>query len=86
MATLPSTIELLDQRWDIVEKAPMAPTWDFMWNGPGEEGREKQFVQQAFLTGGNSIPVIRRYLSEAMYVADSALKVTKDHPIYDLAD
>ena len=75
MTSLPPNVESLSQRWEVIEKPCTAPTWDFMWNGLGEESREKQFVQQSFLAGGNEIPTTRRYDSEQVYVADSALKV-----------
>ena len=74
-AFLPSSAAILEEQWDIVEKAPTVPTWDFVWNGAAEEGREKQFVQQAFVLSGNEIPAARLYPSEEIYVADSAIKV-----------
>ena len=74
-ASLPVTADALCQQWDIVEKVPSAPTWDFIWNGTAEEGREKQFVQQAFVASGNEVPTPRSYTSERIHVADAALKV-----------
>ncbi|CDO70216.1 hypothetical protein BN946_scf184942.g16 [Trametes cinnabarina] len=46
---LPRSIEELEQLYDIVEKVPTAPHWDFMWSVVAEEGREKQFAQHAFI-------------------------------------
>lgn len=74
-AALPTTPAALTEKWDVIEKAPIAPTWDFMWNGTAEEGREKQLIQQAFTIRGNEIPATRAYPVESVYVADSALKV-----------
>ena len=74
-AVLPLHANGLLQKWDVVEKVDAAVSWDFMWNGAAEEGRERQFIQRAFLVGGNEIPATKKYLSEAVYVADAALKV-----------
>ncbi|KAJ3559601.1 hypothetical protein NM688_g245 [Phlebia brevispora] len=84
-AALPSTADALCNKWDVVEKSLTSTMWDFMWNGTAEEGREKQFVQQAFLTCGNEIPLTKKYPSESIYVADAALKMTLGTPneVYD---
>jgi hypothetical protein len=42
-----------------------------------EEGREKQLLQQAFTTHLEEIPVPAPTLSDAVHVAESALKVSK---------
>ncbi len=72
---LPHTVAALEEGWEIKEQVPTAPSWDFMWNGAAEEGREKQVAQQSFVLGGNQLPPSRSYPSESIYVADIALKV-----------
>lgn len=74
---LPLTAAELYKEWDVIETLPTAPTWETMWNGTAEEGREKHFLQQAFLMGGNEIPATKKHShsSDMIYVADAALKV-----------
>ncbi|PSR80716.1 hypothetical protein PHLCEN_2v6632 [Hermanssonia centrifuga] len=77
---LPHTVAALEESWEIKEQVPTAPSWDFMWNGAAEEGREKQVAQQSFVLGGNQLPPSRSYPSESIYVADIALKMTLGTP------
>lgn len=74
--TLPNSVDALHERWDVVEKPMVAPSWDFLWTGPSEEGREKQMFHQAFVMEGSEVPDFRQYPAEAVYVADTALKVS----------
>lgn len=64
--------ELLDQ-YDVVETAPTAPTWDFVWNAVVEEGREKRMLRQPFSKVVEDIT--EEGQSEAISLAESALKV-----------
>ena len=83
-ASLPSTVDALAQQWEVVEKPSTAPTWDFVWNGTAEEGREKQLVQQAFVASGNEVPPTRVYPLENIHVADAALKVRDVPALYGI--
>ena len=74
-AILPLSVAALEDHWDIIEKSATAPSWDLVWTGSSEEGREKQISQQAFILGGNELPDLRQYATDNVYVADSALKV-----------
>ncbi|KAL6299663.1 hypothetical protein BKA93DRAFT_741989 [Sparassis latifolia] len=82
---LPATVEQVETTWEVVDKRLPAPAWDFMWNVVAEEGREKQFAQQAFLTKMNEVPPVNDYPLEYTYVADSALKMMlgTPHESYD---
>lgn len=71
---LPASLDALDG-WEVVEKPLTAPSWDFMWSGVAEEGREKQLIQQSFVLGGNELPPANEYPSEDIFVADAVLKV-----------
>ncbi|KZT06305.1 uncharacterized protein LAESUDRAFT_726133 [Laetiporus sulphureus 93-53] len=77
---LPGTIDQLESSWNIIEKPPIAPKWDFIWTGVAEEGREKQFVQQAFTMDANEIPPTQCQHSESVYVAEAALKMVMGTP------
>lgn len=75
-AVLPPSVEALHARWEVVDRPLAAPTWDFMWTGPSEGGRERQFIQRAVLLEDPELPELKAYSSESVYVADGALKVT----------
>lgn len=72
---IPISIDALQDKWQVVEKPATTPSWDFVWTGPSEEGREKQLSQQSFVLGGNELPDTRQYTSDNIYVAGAALKV-----------
>ena len=72
---LPATLEDIKQHYDIIEKVPSAPPWDFMWSVVAEEAREKLFAQHAFTAEVGEMPPALSYDSESLYVADSAVKV-----------
>ena len=76
---LPASLDVLDKKFEIVEKPLAAPSFDFMWSGVAEDGREKQLEQQAFILGGNELPAANEYPSEDIFVADAALKVCAHH-------
>ncbi|TBU34929.1 hypothetical protein BD311DRAFT_828299 [Dichomitus squalens] len=77
---LPATIEDIKRHYDIVEKVPSAPTWDFMWSVVAEEAREKQFAHQAFTAEVGGMPPSPSYESEFLYVADTAVKMALGNP------
>lgn len=72
---LPATLDEMESKWEIVEKVPITPQWDFVWISSAEEGREKQLTQQAFLAEATEMPLVTDYPLERIHVADSALKV-----------
>jgi hypothetical protein len=74
---MPKSIVELEQSWEVTEGQFASPSWDFMWNTVVEEGREKQLLQQAFTTHLEEIPAPAAALSDTVYVAESALKVSK---------
>ncbi|KAI9068032.1 hypothetical protein FKP32DRAFT_1588061 [Trametes sanguinea] len=77
---LPASIEELEQTYDVVEKVPTAPPWDFMWSVVAEEGREKQFAQHAFTAEVGDMPPVSSYESEFIQVADAAVKMALGNP------
>ncbi|KAI0651544.1 hypothetical protein C8Q79DRAFT_933943 [Trametes meyenii] len=77
---LPASIEALEREYDVIEKVPSAPAWDFMWSVVAEEGREKQFAQQAFTVEVGDMPPTGSYESEFTQVADAAVKITLGNP------
>jgi transcription factor C subunit 3 len=60
-----------------VEVAPTTPTWDFVWNAVVEEGREKRMLQQPFNKALEEMAFHGEGQSEAISLAESALKVKK---------
>ncbi|KAI0670210.1 hypothetical protein C8Q78DRAFT_1039662 [Trametes maxima] len=77
---LPASIEALEREYDVIERVPSAPAWDFMWSVVAEEGREKQFAQQAFTAEVGDMPPTSSYESEFAQVADAAVKITLGNP------
>ena len=74
---LPSSLEEIIQHFDVVEKVPAAPPWDFMWSVVAEEAREKLFAHHAFTAGvGDMPPTSSTYPSDTQYVADAAVKAS----------
>ncbi|THH29725.1 hypothetical protein EUX98_g4460 [Antrodiella citrinella] len=82
---LPQSVAEFEDTWQIVEKGPTAPAFDFMWTLPSEETREKQFLQQAFLSDANDLPPLHSYSSEPIHVADATVKMALGSPndVYD---
>ncbi|EIW64510.1 uncharacterized protein TRAVEDRAFT_139409 [Trametes versicolor FP-101664 SS1] len=77
---LPASVEDLEAAYDVVEKVPTAPPWDFMWSVIAEEGREKQFAQHAFTADVGDMPPTAPYESEWIQIADAAVKMTLGNP------
>ena len=72
---LPVSVEDLEREYDVVEKVPTAPAWDFMWSVVAEEGREKQFAHHAFTVDVGEMPPSSSYDTDFLQVADAAVKV-----------
>ncbi|KAG6885704.1 hypothetical protein C0993_010876 [Termitomyces sp. T159_Od127] len=83
--SLSASVDSLLAEYDIVESTPNAPSWDFVWNAVVEEGREKQMLRQPFLRTSEEMPPVIEAPSEAVSLAESALKVTlgTPHECYD---
>ena len=72
---LPASIEDIEQYYDVSEKGPNAPPYDFMWTVVAEEAREKQFAHCAFTAEVGDMPPAALYDSDFLQVADAAVKV-----------
>lgn len=72
---LPDTIKELEDNWDVIEKPISSSRYDFLWTGSSVEVREKEFLARALTINNYELPSLENYLSEPLYVADSALKV-----------
>ncbi|OCH96710.1 hypothetical protein OBBRIDRAFT_787280 [Obba rivulosa] len=83
--SLPTTVEELEQLFEVDEKPQTAPQWDLMWNFAAEEGREKQLAQTAFVADISEMPDVDAYAEDRLHLADSAMKMTLGTPndIYD---
>ena len=73
---LPASLEDITQYYEVVEKVPIAPQWDFMWSVVAEEAREKQFAHRAITAEVGDMPPAPAYESDWLYVADAAVKVS----------
>lgn len=79
--TIPGSVELLLQTYDVIETAPTAPTWDFMWNATVEEGREKRLLRLPFVHNDDQMSFITDGVDEMTFMAESALKVGDPMPL-----
>jgi oxalate---CoA ligase len=70
---LPTSVDLLHE-WEVMESAPVAPLWDFLWNTSVEEGREKNLLRYALTVGTEEMCVPKDIQSDAVHVAESAVK------------
>ncbi|KAH9853100.1 hypothetical protein C2E23DRAFT_885087 [Lenzites betulinus] len=77
---LPASVEELKRAYDVVEKVPTVPPWDFMWSVVAEEGREKQFAHHAFTVDVGDMPPTSSYESEWIQIADGAVKMALGNP------
>lgn len=73
---LPATLEDIKQYYEVVEKVPNTPQWDFMWSVVAEEAREKQFAHRAITAEVGDMPPASAYESDWLHVADAAVKVS----------
>ena len=72
---LPVSLDDIEEYYEVVEKVPSAPQWDFMWSVVAEEAREKQFAHCAFTAEVGDMPPAALYDSDFLQVADAAVKV-----------
>ena len=84
---MPASVEDLEREYDVVEKVPTAPAWDFMWSVVAEEGREKQPPENAsvgdgYASGRNGSPwlVYPVLVGIPALVGDVYLEKSKPHP------
>ncbi|KAF9229607.1 hypothetical protein BS17DRAFT_743885 [Gyrodon lividus] len=80
---LAPSVQELYKRYDVGEDTVTAPAWDFMRSTTVEEGREKQFLRQAF-TKEPDIPT-EGTKKENVQLAEAALKMVFGTPteLYD---
>lgn len=72
---LPADIREMNDKWVISERKDGLTTWDFLWNGSAEEGREKQALDEAFVLEIDDA-VTPAKDNEYLTVAESAMKVS----------
>jgi len=72
---IPSTLEQLQERFEIVEHEQLVPYWEYMWNTTIEEGREKKLKRQSFLRYPAIFPTSITVPDEIV-VAECAVKVS----------
>lgn len=74
---IPASIEQLHEQYEVIEREPVAPEWDYIWNTVIEEGREKKLKRQSF---SRSPQGFLPYSSDAdeIAIAESAVKVSGD--------
>ncbi|TFY76774.1 hypothetical protein EWM64_g7235, partial [Hericium alpestre] len=77
---LPSNPAQIASSFDVIEKLPNAPTWDFMWSLNVDEGREKGMLQQAFIREEDDVPVISDHATDHVRTAEAALKMVFETP------
>ncbi|RDX56211.1 hypothetical protein OH76DRAFT_605431 [Lentinus brumalis] len=77
---LPASLEDIEQHYDVIDKVPNAPAWDFMWTVVAEEAREKQFAHCGFTTEVGDMPPVASYESDFLQVADAAVKMALGNP------
>lgn len=76
---IPQSVDELLDGWDVLEPPVTSTTYDFMWKGDAEEGREKALYQQAFCKG-SVLPSTSEERSEVAFVAEAALKMVFGTP------
>ncbi|KAG9223138.1 hypothetical protein PLEOSDRAFT_155121 [Pleurotus ostreatus PC15] len=76
---IPQSVDELLDGWDVVGPPVTSTTYDFMWKGDAEEGREKALYQQGFCKG-SILPSTPEERSEATFVAEAALKMVFGTP------
>lgn len=69
---LTPSVKELYQFYEVGEDVVSAPAWDFMWGTTVEEGREKQFRNQAFTKEPDSM--YEGTKNEKVQLAEAALK------------
>ena len=77
---LPADIREMNDKWVISERKDGLTTWDFLWNGSAEEGREKQALDEAFVLEIDDA-VTPAKENEYLTVAESAMKASFRPPL-----
>ncbi|KAM5532192.1 hypothetical protein V8D89_014148 [Ganoderma adspersum] len=77
---LPLTLDDIEEHYEVVEKVPNAPQWDFMWSVVAEEAREKQFAHRAITAEVGDMPPAPAYEVDWLHVADAAVKMALGNP------
>ena len=72
---IPLSVDELTDHYEILENLPAVPSWDFVWNAAVEEGREKRMLRQPFLNTIDDHRPTGIPVSEAICLAESAVKV-----------
>lgn len=76
---IPNTVDDISAAFDVIEAATTGPTWDFMWNGVVEEGKEKRLTSQPFLYTLSDLG--ETPIDDALAIAESALKIALGTPL-----
>ncbi|KAA1468493.1 hypothetical protein DENSPDRAFT_833797 [Dentipellis sp. KUC8613] len=77
---LPADVAEIDRTWQVVEKAPMTSTWDFMWSLGVDEGREKGMLQHPFIKDGEDFFPAPDSATEEIHLAEATLKMVFGTP------
>jgi len=72
---IPSTLEQLQEQFEVVEREQLTPDWEYVWNTTIEEGREKKLKRQSFLRFPATFPTSITVPDEIV-VAECAVKVS----------
>ncbi|KAJ8517040.1 hypothetical protein ONZ45_g5742 [Pleurotus djamor] len=82
--TLPENVEDLLSMFEVTEQPVAATSWDFVWKGDAEEGREKALAQQPFCKS-YIIPTEVQDESNMSAIAEAAVKMVFGTPneLYD---
>ena len=76
IAVIPASIEQLHEQYEVVEREPVAPEWDYIWNTVIEEGREKKLKRQSFSRSPQGFLPYNSNPDEIL-IAESAVKVSR---------
>ncbi|KAJ2930499.1 hypothetical protein H1R20_g6596, partial [Candolleomyces eurysporus] len=76
---IPRDVESLQRQYQVVEEAPAAPQWDFVWNAVVEEGREKRLLSQCLTTEIEDMPHHNQEADD-IALAEAALKMAMGSP------
>jgi hypothetical protein len=74
-ATLPSSLDIIFNQFEVAEAVQQIPKYEFMWNTQVEEGREKKMLARPFTTSTmESLPSPETSPND-IAIAEAALKV-----------
>ncbi len=71
---LPADVLDIADKWVITDRKDTQCSWDFLWNGSAEEGREKQALEEAFVLELDDAIIPPKDVG-LVNVAESAMKV-----------